>query len=296
MRSSMMLLIVNPLLLIAACAHSVPETGPEPAVWAAALSAETGRDPASRPIGVSRILTGQAVPADTAPDRITLLMVRPYVSRALIDEWLGTAGERSILAHPPVLAGRLVFLAGDSDVQVATRERPVFTLSRPVFSSAGDTALVSIRRNCGSGCGTLRFVRALRGDGGRWTAVAIADRPGTVGGVTESAAGAAGPLRADVLQDLTDAIFAKFGRHPLQVSRGEWNGAPILVIRMNNADIAALDSTAQIPESRRLARYARTVTRGRLEVAYVLVGWAAEGGAELQPALVHTFDVADLDR
>jgi hypothetical protein len=290
------LLIVSPLVLIAACAHSAPETGPEPAVWAAALSAETGGDPASRPIGVSRIVTGRAVAADSAPDRVTLLLVRPYVSRALIDEWLDSNGERSTLTRPPLLAGRLVFLAGDSDVQVASPERPVFTLSRPVFSGTGDTALVSIRRNCGAGCGRLQFVRAVRGDGGRWTAVAIADRPGSLGAVTESAAGSATPPHADVLQELTDAIFAKFGRHPLQVSRGAWNGAPILIIRMHNADIAGLDSTAQIPESRRLARYARTVTRGRLEVAYVLVGWAAEGGAELHPAVVHTFDVVELDR
>lgn len=296
MRMPRILLAVVPLLLAAACAHSAPETGPAPAVWSAALGAETGGDPASRPIGVSRIITGQAVAADSAPDRITLLMVRPYVSRTLIDQWLSTDGERSILTHPPVLAGRLVFLAGDSDLQVATRERPVFTLSRPAFTATGDTALVSVRRSCGPGCGTLRFVRAVRGRGGEWTAVAIADRPGSSGGGAVNAAAPGGSRQGDLLQELTDAIFAKFGRHPLQVSRGEWNGAPILVIRMNNPDLAALDSTAQIPESRRLARYARTVTRGRLEVAYVLVGWAAAAGAELRPAMVHTFDVADLDQ
>ncbi|MGH7591383.1 MAG: hypothetical protein ACREL2_08065 [Gemmatimonadales bacterium] len=296
MRKSKILLAIVPLLLAAACAHSAPETGPEPAVWSAALGAETGGDPVSRPIGVSRVVTGRAVAADSAPDRVTLLLVRPYVSRSLIDEWLNTSDERSTLAHPPVLAGRLVFLAGDSDLQVATHDRPVFTLSRPVFSPDGDTALVSIRRNCGAGCGTMQFVRAVRGDGGTWSAVAIADRPGRSQVETANAGTSTAPPRGDVLQDLTDAIFAKFGRHPLQVSRGLWNGAPILVVRMNNPAIAILDSMAQLPESRRLARYARSVTRGRLEVTFVMVGWAAEGGAELQPAMMHTFTVADLDQ
>ncbi|MGH7533893.1 MAG: hypothetical protein ACREL4_11440 [Gemmatimonadales bacterium] len=293
MRRSKTPLVIVPLLLAAACAHSAPETGPDPAVWSAALGAETGGDPVSRPIGVSRVVTGQAVAADSAPDRVTLLLIRPYVSRSLIDEWLNASGERSTLAHPPLLAGRLVFLAGDSDQQVATRERPVFTLSRPVFSEDGDTALISIRRNCGTGCGTLQFVRAVRGSGGKWSAIAIADRPGHSQMEASGGGISGGPPRSDVLQDLTDAIFAKFGRHPLQVSRGEWNGAPILLVRMNNPAIAILDSTAQLPESRRLARYARGVTRGRLEVTYVLVGWAAEG---IQPAMVHTFDVAELDQ
>ncbi|MGB7212603.1 MAG: hypothetical protein WBC97_08240 [Gemmatimonadales bacterium] len=293
MRMSKIPLVTVPLLLAAACAHVAPETGPEPAVWSAALGAETGGDPVSRPIGVSRVITGRAVAADSAPDRVTLLLVRPYVSRSLIDAWLNASSERSTLAHPPVLAGRLVFLATDSDLQVATRERPVFTLSRPVFSDDGDTALVSVRRNCGTGCGTLQFVRAVRGDGGKWDAVAIADRPGHSQMEAAGTGTSASPPRDDVLQDLTDAIFAKFGRHPTQVSRGEWNGAPILVVRMNNPAIAVLDSTAQLPESGRLARYARSVTRGRLEVAYVMVGWAADG---IQPAMMHTFDVAELDQ
>lgn len=284
------------LVAVAACGGHTSQPTPvldrNSAVWEAAL----GRfaDSASGSMGVMPFASAHTDQGDSTVDRVALLYVRPYVSKGLIDRWMRANTGRLRIERPLAVPGRIAYVATPEDSADARPERPVFIVSVPAYSEDGDTALVGIHRLCGPRCDHYAFFRVDRADG-NWTATPIGG-PATH---AVAAAGPAAPVRADsdsILAEVVDAVYWKFGHRSVQASRATLSGAPALLVRVADPQLAALDSAAQYPEARRLATFVITTVKGREPFTYVLVGWAVAGGADPSPAPLHRFDVAQLFR
>lgn len=291
-------------ILLAACGSHTSQPTPaqdrNSAVWQAAL----GRfaDSASGSMGVMPFASAHTDQGDSAVDRVALLYIRPYVAKSLIDRWMRANTGRLRIDHPLAVPGRIAYVATPEDSTDARPERPVFVVSVPAYSEDGDTALVGIHRLCGPRCDHYAFFRVDRVDG-NWDATPIGGP--AAHSVAVTATGPAGlprseaPKTADsdsILAGVVDAVYWKFGHRSVQVSRATLSGAPTLLVRVADPELAALDSAAQYPEARRLATFVVTTVKGREPFSYVLVGWAAGSGTDLSPALLHRFDVAELSR
>jgi hypothetical protein len=277
---------------LAACgghpAQPAPAEDRNAAVWEAALARFA--DSAGGSVGVMPVASARTDEGDSAVDRVALLYVRPYVSKALIDAWMRANTGRLRLRHPLAVPGKIAYVATPEDSTDARPERPVFIVSVPAFTEDGDTALVGIRRLCGPRCERYAFFHVERA-GAIW----IADRVG--GPAPEPVAAARAPADTDtILTGVLNAVYWKFGHRAVQVSRATLGGQPALLVRVGDPALAALDSAAQYPEARRLATFVATTVGGRAPLRYILVGWAAQPGPELAPALLHRFDLTDLSR
>lgn len=279
-------------LAVAACGGPPAQPTPGPdrntAVWEAALSRFTSETGGS--MGVMPFASAHTDAGDSSVDRVALLYVRPYVSKELIDAWMRANTGRLPIRHPLAVPGRIAYVATPEDSAAARAERPVFVLSVPAFTDDGDTALVGIRRLCGPRCDRYAFFHLER-SGGSWAA-------SRVGAPAQHlAAGSRQSADTDsVLAGVLDAVYWKFGHRSVQVSRATLGGEPALLVRVADPELAALDSAGQYPEARRLATFVATTVNGRTSLRHILVGWAAQGGPELSPALLHHFDVNELSR